>query len=49
MNNKNPKKQNREEFGMEFGDVNGIKLYELLVPRSEKDRQKEKEDTRHKK
>jgi hypothetical protein len=26
----------REEFSVEFGDINGTKLYEILQPRNEK-------------
>jgi hypothetical protein len=45
-----PNKEFYEEFGIEFGDVNGIKLYELFAERWQKEeKQVEKEKDEKKK
>jgi hypothetical protein len=34
----------REEFSVEFGDVNGVKLYEILQPAKQKKESSKKEN-----
>ena len=36
MKEKKKKEIPREEFSVEFGDINGTKLYEILQPRNDK-------------
>ncbi|WP_175384420.1 hypothetical protein [Bacillus sp. FJAT-27225] len=38
-----------EEFGIEFGDVNGIKLYELFAERWHKNEREDKNEKEEKK
>lgn len=42
MESRHKKKADHEEFGMEFGDVNGIKIFETLTPKQNKDCKKHK-------
>ncbi|CEG26597.1 hypothetical protein [Bacillus sp. B-jedd] len=44
MKHSDKNKKGHEEIGMEFGDVNGIELYQLLVPNDEKDNHRQKKD-----
>jgi hypothetical protein len=36
MKDKKKKEIPREEFSVEFGDINGTKLYEIFQPRNDK-------------
>ncbi|WP_338470002.1 hypothetical protein R4Z10_14450 [Niallia sp. XMNu-256] len=41
-NNKRPKQHANVEFGMEFGDINASKLYEIPAMNQEKAKRKKK-------
>jgi hypothetical protein len=43
MKEKKSVQNTREEFSIEFGDVNGIKLYEILQSKNENKKSSKKE------
>lgn len=49
MKEKFRRQAEREEFSIEFGDVNGIKLFELFAMGQENDRKKDRDESKERK